>query len=173
MKHSVLLTTAAAVAALSVVSGCGSGSSPTPASGPQHPGLGEQAPAQLAGTFTATFSRHDSADAPKPDELPTGPWTLVIANTGGPNNTRALAVGPGDTARVSFRFRVSGNRLVIGCNDDQELPGAGSQTYTWSISGRMLTLKAASPPCAHGGANNQLIFTSHRWVKHATRSSQP
>ena len=184
MKHTALLPTAAAVAALSVVSGCGSGSHPSAGSASRHAGvrghvatqltgLGAQAPTRLTGTFTTTFSRHDAAGAPKPDELPIGLWTLIIGNTGGPNNNRALTVGPGASGGDSFRFGVSGNRLVIGCNDDQDLPTAGSQTYTWSISGGMLTLNAASPACAHGGANNQMILTSHRWIRHATLVSEP
>jgi hypothetical protein len=158
---------AALVAALGVVSGCGSGSHPAPTSSPQYSGSGSEAPAQLTGTYTATISRQDRTGAPRPAELPIGRWTLIIANTGGPNNGRALTVGPGDTGGVSFRFGAGGSHVAIGCNDDQDLPTAGSQTYTWSISGGTLRLTAVSPRCTHGGANNQLILTSHRWIRHS------
>jgi hypothetical protein len=70
MRHKAQLQMAAAVAALGVVSGCGSASHPSSSSGSQQSGLGDRAPTQLTGTFTATFSRRDAAGAPKPDELP-------------------------------------------------------------------------------------------------------
>jgi hypothetical protein len=158
---------ATVLVSLSAATACDS--SPRPAaSGSEPSSLGGQAPAALVGTFTTTITRRDAARAPKRDELPIGPWTLVIGNRGGPGNGRALGVGNGDTDRVVYRFGVSGNRLSIGCNDDQGLPASGAQAYTWSVRRRTLRLQAASPPCRRGDPNNQLILTAHPWVKQGT-----
>jgi hypothetical protein len=117
------------------------------------------------GTFKTSLNRSDAAGAPRPNELPIGPWTLVIGNSGGPNNARALGVGNGDTNRVLYRFGVKGSVLSIGCNNDQGLPAAGSQSYTWSMHGRALTLRPRSGACRSGDLNAPVILGSHPWTK--------
>src|SRR5947207_11846681 len=131
-RHVLLaLTASAAVAA----AGCGSSSSHRTTSGASAPTLGGPAPAQLTGTFTTTLNRQDRAGAPKPDEWPIGPWTLVIGHHAGPNNARALGVGNGDTNRVVYRFGVSGNVLSIRCNDAPGLPSTGAESHAWTVRG--------------------------------------
>lgn len=159
------LLPAAALVCVGVMSGCGSTGSHSAQSSSRLSGLGGRAPARLVGTYRTTFSRKDRAQAPKPGELPLGRWTLLITNTGGASNTRALAVGKGDADRVSHRFTVVGDRLSIGCNDGQGLPSTGSQTYTWSIGHDTLMLTATSPPCKHDDPNTQLILSGHPWTK--------
>ncbi len=150
------------IAALAVAAtGCGSSSKPKD-------DLGGPAPASLLGTFSTTIDRGDAASAPKPQELPIGPWKLVIANSGGPDNSRALGVGNGDTDRVVYRFGVNGNVLSIRCNDDQGLPSSGSQSYLWSTDRGKLTLKPDSAGCKSGDVNNPVILSSHPWLKQAT-----
>jgi hypothetical protein len=156
----------AAVTSLGIASGCGSTASHTANSSlSKESGLGGPAPARLLGMFRTKIGHREVSRAPKPDELPIGVWTLVITNNGGANHNRALGVGPGDTDRVTYRFGVSGNRLVIRCDNDQDLPSAGTQTYTWSIREAMLVLKPASPACRHGDPNNSLVLSSHPWVR--------
>lgn len=156
------------IAALALaIAGCGSSSSSSSSSKPKDD-LGGAAPASLVGTFSTTIDRSDAAGAPKPEELPIGPWTLVIGNSGGPDNSRALGVGNGDTDRVVYRFGVKGNVLSIRCNDDQGLPSAGSQSYLWSTDGTKLTLKPRSAGCKSGDLNNPVILSSHPWLKQAS-----
>jgi hypothetical protein len=152
----------AALTPLGIASGCGAGNVHPSAS---HGTLGGPAPALLAGTFTTTITRRDIANAPNPGEMPLGSWTLVIGNTGGTNNGRALALGPGDSGRDAYRFGVNGNRLTIGCDDDQGLPSAGSETFRWSVRGRTLLLKAVTPWCKHGGSDNEAVLSSHPWTR--------
>jgi hypothetical protein len=154
-----------ALATLTAAAGCGSSSSHPASSGHAQSALGGPASRQLIGTFTTTLTPRDRTAAPKPAELPTGPWTLVIGNNGGPNNSRALGLGNGDTNRVVYRFGVTGATLILGCTDQDGLPTGGSEKYAWSLRGRALTLKPASAACKHGDANNQLILTSHPWTK--------
>lgn len=152
-------------ASVGALAACGS-SGPQPAHGKSDgTALGGPAPGGLVGTFKTSLSRRDATHAPRPGELPIGPWTLVIGNSGGPNNARALGVGNGDTNRVAYRFGVKGSVLSIGCNDDQGLPAAGSQSYTWSIRGRRLTLSPRSGACHGGDRNTAVILTSHPWIK--------
>jgi hypothetical protein len=168
MRRKPQLIATVVLVSLGAASACDSGPRHAAESGSVPSGLGGQAPATLVGTFKTRITRRDATRAPKPDELPIGPWTLVIGNRGGPGNGRALGVGNGDTDRVVYRFGVSGNRLSIGCNDEQGLPASGVQTYTWSVRLRTLRLRAASAACRRGDPNNQLILTAHPWVKQGT-----
>jgi hypothetical protein len=155
----------AATAALGALAACGSSTKH-----PVHPrsaALGGPAPQELVGTFKTSLTRRDAAHAPRPNELPIGSWTLVIGNSGGPNNSRAVGIGPGDTDRVVYRFGVKRNVLAIGCNDDQGLPAPGAQTYTWSIRARALTLTPAAAGCKGGDRNTPVILGSHPWIKQA------
>lgn len=165
MRPRQLAASAAVAAPLMALAACGSSTKqPTPPERVRSV-LGGPAPQRLVGTFKTSLSRRDAAGAPKPNELPIGPWTLVIGNSGGPNNARALGVGNGDTNRVAYRFGVKGNVLALGCNDDQGLPAAGSQAYTWSIHGRILTLRPRSGGCRGGDRNVAVILGSHPWTK--------
>jgi hypothetical protein len=168
MRRKPLLIPTVVLVSLGAAAACDSGPRHPAESGSEASSLDGRAPAALVGTFKTTITRRDAARAPKPDELPIGRWTLVIGNRGGPSNGRALGVGNGDTDRVVYRFGVSGNRLSIGCTDDQGLPASGVQTYTWSVRRRTLRLQAASPACRRGDPNNQLILTAHPWVKQGT-----
>jgi hypothetical protein len=159
----VAIVAAASLGAL--FAGCGSTTKRSAGATSQASALGGPAPERLVGTFKTSLSRRDAARAPKPNELPIGPWTLVIGNSGGPNNSRALGMGNGDTNRVVYRFGVKGNVLSVGCNDDLGLPAAGSQSYSWSIHERALTLNRASGACQGGDRNAQVILTSHPWTK--------
>jgi hypothetical protein len=159
------LTAILVAAALGAAAGCGSSNTEPTRSGPTNAQLGGAAPTALVGTFKTTLTRRDVARAPIPNELPLGPWTLVIGNSAGPGHTRALGVGNGDYDRVVYRLGVNGNRVLLGCNNDQGLPSDGSETYIWSLRGERLTLKPVSPACKHGDPNNQLILTSHPWTR--------
>jgi hypothetical protein len=165
MRGKTLRVAVVAAASLGASSGCGSASKHSAGTASQTSALGGPAPHQLVGTFRANLSRRDAVRAPRPAELPLGPWTLVIGNSGGPNNSRALGIGNGDTNKVLYRFGVRGNVLSVGCNDDQGLPAAGSQTYTWSIRGRRLTFKPASAGCQGGDRNTPVILSSHAWTR--------
>jgi hypothetical protein len=125
-----LLPAAAALICVGVMSGCGATGSHPAQSSSRLPGLGGRAPAQLVGTYRTTFSRADLARAPKPGELPIGPWTLVIGNTGGANTTRPLAFGEGNADRVSHRFTVAGDRLSNWGNTQLILSG-----HRWTKQG--------------------------------------
>jgi hypothetical protein len=155
------------VVLLGATGGCGSSSKQTHTTASAASGLGGAAPQQLVGTFKTTLTRDDAARAPRPSELPIGPWTLVIGNSGGPGNSRAVGVGNGDTDRVVHRFGVKGNVFAMACTDDQGLPASGSEAYAWSIRGRKLIFSIASARCGRGDANTQTILTSHPWIKQA------
>jgi hypothetical protein len=155
-----------------VAAGCGSDSgsssqqaTPAAQTTKAKPNLGGPAPADLLGTFTTTLTRRDAAGARKPDELPIGPWTLVIGNSGGPGNSRALGIGNGDTNRVVYQFGVQGQTIALRCTDDQGIPTSGQEKFAFAVNGPKVTFKLTSAECAHADANLATILASHPWKK--------
>jgi hypothetical protein len=159
----------ATASVLLAVSGCGSGGekhttakAPTPAGGP--------APAQLAGNWTMTLRASQLPPNPPPElkDAVGRRSTLHIANSGGIDNGRTLALGAsGRDALENSAFGVQGDRILL----HREICEAGGSTrfyenaYRWQVSGRRLTFTTVTNRCPDRVAVT--LLTANPWTRAA------
>jgi hypothetical protein len=136
------------------LAGCGGGSSSE-----------EGIPSEVVGTYTTTLAQSDiPADAAP--ELEAGPWELVIATSGAPDDGPSLAINhPAKGNLEGPGLTVEGDRFLL----EQEECAAGGTTkfydneYTWQLDGSKLTLTTKKNDCPDRVA--ETILTSHPWTK--------
>jgi hypothetical protein len=158
---------AAALLIAATVAGCGGDSDEGKKSAePSAPKRAERsAPAELVGTYSMTLKRSDLPANP-PQELTDQAerWTLKIANTGGPNNARALTLindqlGPLE----SSRFGVIGGRILLHEEECAVAPAPVESEYTWKRSGKTLRFTTLKNGCRDKVALT--LLTAEPWTK--------
>jgi hypothetical protein len=146
---------------LSLLAACGSNTTstptrPTPVSTPS-----SQATASpLVGNYATTITK---ADAPPELSGNVGPWIITFANNG------RYAVYHEAFPISEATYQVKQNQLTIihdtrciEIGQSEDIPDAGTATYTWMLEGKMLTLKAVYDTCP----DRKLVLSTHPWVKH-------
>jgi hypothetical protein len=137
-----------------VLAGCGGGS-----------GSDGSPPAELVGTYTTTLEA-DDIPANAPPELEAGPWKLVIATSGAPDDGPSLGIdNPTKGNLEAPGLSVDGDTLTL----EQEECAAGGTTafydnqYGWELTGSNLKLTTLENKCPDHVA--ETILTSRPWTK--------
>jgi hypothetical protein len=133
---------------------------PSAATRAEHP-----APAALVGTYSMVL---------KPSDLPANPpqeltdraerWTLTIANTGGPNNSPALALTNDQLGLLeSSRLGVIGNRILLHAEECAVAPALVESEYRWKSDGKTLRFTAVKSGCKD--KVSLTLLTAEPWAK--------
>jgi len=149
---------------LSLLAACGGGTTSTPTkptavSTPTSTPTSQVTASPLVGYFVKTITK---ADIPKDSPVSPGYWMLRFTNDG------LYDVRVGGAVITYGTYQVKQNQLTF-INDfscvefgkSENIPDAGTGTYTWMLKGKMLTLKAVHDTCP----DRKLVFPTHPWVK--------
>lgn len=112
-----------------------------------------------------TLKRSDLPADPPPELTDRAErWTLKIANTGGPNNARALSIVNDQLGPLeSSRFGVIGDRILLHGEECAVAAAPVESEYTWKRSGKTLRFTAVKSGCKDKVALT--LLTAEPWAK--------
>jgi hypothetical protein len=123
------------------------------------------APAELVGTYSMVLKPTDLPANPPPELTDRAErWTLKIANTGGPNNSPALALTNDQLGLLeSSRLGVIGNRILLHDEECAVAPALVESEYRWERDGTTLRFTAVKSGCKD--KVSLTLLTAEPWAK--------
>lgn len=119
----------------------------------------------LVGEYDSVITSKDiDPNSPLVDNISTGTWLLNFRSDGHVTGEDGNYLTLGATYVVLGAYVVNGNLLTIHDSKCWEFWGdnAKTATYTWTLVGNALTLKAVG---GDGCPGRKLLFAAHSWIR--------